>query len=249
MEGADPNAGFLLYQGSSLIVDGTIGFLGLLGSGVSISGTGYLGPFEYGGVGSSGACTITPGDNGAPGVLQFDSFALPEPENSSVVLQIIINGTQPGVGYGQLLVINNYSLGYSFSNQMELALQWNYSPQLGDSFLVVTQASLEPYSIATNYFFAGLPPNSILDVTNGASIGVSYNSNGVALTTLRTASSPFVLWKGSISGTGYASRNWSATNNWAQNAAPVSGDVLIFSPYQTSFYTNYSPPLCPFRRR
>jgi len=152
------------------------------------------------------------------------------------LLQIIINGTAPGSGYGQLLVTGTHDFS---PGTTELALQWNYTPQLGDSFLVVTQASPEPYSIADNGFFAGLPPDSIYDATNGASLSVSYNSNGVALTTLRTASSPFVLWKGSVPEDlkAYESRNWSATNNWAQNAGPVSGDVLVFSPYQMSCYT------------
>jgi hypothetical protein len=115
-------------------------------------------------------------------------------------LQIIINGTQPGTNYGQLLVANNYSLaaGSPLYIPMVLALQWNYAPQLGDSFQVITQTPPQPYSVDNNYYFYGLPPNSIDDATNGASLGISYNSSGVTLTTLRNATSPFVLWKGSL---------------------------------------------------
>ena len=138
-----------------------------------------------------------------------------------------------------------YSLygGDEGNGPVALELQWNCAPQLGDSFLVITQAPPEPYSVASNYFFAGLPPNSIDDATNGASLGVSYNSNGVTLTTLRIAGSPFVLWKGSVSAPllddmTYGSSDWSVITNWAQNVAPASGDVLIFSPYQMSCYTN-----------
>jgi fibronectin-binding autotransporter adhesin len=241
MDAAD-TAYFGLQGGSSLIVDGAIGGLGFAGPGVSISGIGNLGDVDEI-VLSGGGGTVTPGDNGAPGIMQCDSFFPPVLPAGPCALQIIIKGAQPGTGYGQLLVDNNYSLGSAVTNQIELAPEWNYTPQLGDSFQLVTQASLEPYSIATNYFFVGLPPNSILDVTNGASLSVSYNANGVTLATLRTATSPFVLWKGSVTGTNYGSRDWSVTNNWAQNAGPASGDVLVFSPYQTSLYTNDSPPI------
>ena len=104
VEGRADNALFQVEQGS-LIVDGTIAGLQLLGYGASISGTGSFGSVEnftgntfYGGTG-----TFTPGDNGAPGIMQCDSFF---PANLASVydaFQIIINGTQPGVGYGQLL--------------------------------------------------------------------------------------------------------------------------------------------------
>lgn len=239
MDGVADNAFFGVGQGN-LIVDGTVASAGG-GSGASISGTGDLGAI--------GGGTFTPGDNGAPGVMQCSSFTADELSEASTVLQIIINGTAPGAGYGQLLVTGTYSLstGSSLYGSASLALEWNYTPQLGDSFLVVTQEPPEPYSVATNGFFDGLPPNCIDDVTNGASLGVSYNSNGVTLTTLRTASSPFVLWKGSVSGdlSSYESRNWSATNNWAQTAGPVSGDVLVFSPYQMNCYTDYDYTLIP----
>jgi hypothetical protein len=43
----------------------------------------------------------------------------------------------------------------------------------------------------------------------------------------------------------YASRDWSATNNWAQDLGPASGDILVFSPYQTSCYTNFGTLLVP----
>lgn len=238
MKGVGYVARFDLDQGS-LIVDGTIGGLALNGSGVSISGTGNF-AFTYDEF-TMGSGTFTPGDNGTPGIMEFDSFAPSVGLGAPSALQIIINGTQPGVGYGQLLVTGNYDLGTGnplLYSPTELALQWNYAPQLGDSFLVVTNNFPEAYSVASNYFFAGLPPNSIDDATNGASLGVSYNSNGVALTTLRIASSPFVLWKGSILGTNYGSRDWSVINNWGQNAAPAIGDVLVFSPYQMSAYTS-----------
>jgi hypothetical protein len=234
MDGSGGSTIFGIEQGN-LIVDSTIAEAEFSGDGGSISGTGYIG-LLYQNAGGDG--TITPGDNGAPGVLHVGDF---DPPNGSI-LQIIVNGTAPGAGYSQLLVTNSYSLTSGFT---ELALGGNYSPQLGDSFLVVTQGFPQPYSFANNGFFGGLPPDSIYDATNGASLSVSYNSNGVALTTLRTASSPFVLWKGSVSGTNYGSRDWSVTNNWAQNAGPASGDVLIFSPYQTSLYNNLDSNLVP----
>lgn len=251
MKGTALDARFDLLQGS-LIVDGSIGSLDLQGQGVSVSGTGNFGSTddEF----TSGNATFTPGDNGAPGIMQFNSFvpAVGNDISGDDALQIVINGPQPGTGYGQLLVANNYNLSCgpaALFNPTALELSWNYAPQLGDSFQVVTQAPPEPYSVAANYFFYLLPPNSIDDVTNGASLGVFYSSDGVTLTTLRTATSPFVLWKGSgtffVQGTPqvYESRDWSATNNWAQNVGPVSGDVLIFSPYQLNCYTNTDVPV------
>jgi hypothetical protein len=236
-------ANFYIDQGS-LVVDGSAEEVIPQGSGGSISGTGLIiDLFQYLG----GSATITPGDNGAPGVLRCYSVIVEDPGSlkGPDTLQIIINGPAYGTGYGALVVDNSFDFAPSSaapfgSPPTELELQWNYTPQIGDSFRVVAQVP-NPwgYSPITNGFFYGLPPNSILDATNGATLGVVYNTNGVTLTTLRTTNSPFAVWKGSVAAdfSAYESRNWSSTNNWAQGAGPASGDVLIFGPYQLSCYT------------
>src|SRR5262249_26340763 len=151
------------------------------GPGASFSGTGMVGGFGFDVQG--GTCLCVPGDNGAPGVLKCNVFSSPNFAEGGL-LQIKANGTTPGTGYSQLLTYGSYDLGLGFP--VGLAVQWGYMPQIGDSFLIITQASGTLYSAQNNGYFAGQPPNSVFDSTNGSSQGVSYNSNGVSLTTLRT---------------------------------------------------------------
>lgn len=233
----------IFYIGqASLIVDGSIGEAQPQGSGGSISGSGYIGNiFQY----SGGSATVTPGDNGAPGIMQCFFFEDdPLDSQGPDTLQFIINGTTPGTGYSQLWVDDIYTFGPSSlvsgtGASTALALQGNYTPQVGDGFFIVLDFDQIPYSVTNQGFFAGLPPDSILDMTNGASLGISYTSNFVELSTLRSTNSSFALWKGSVAAdlSAYQSRNWSSTNNWAQGVGPASGDTLIFSPYQMSCYT------------
>src|SRR5262249_24549897 len=121
---------------------------------------------------------------------------------------------------------------------------WGYTPQIGDSFLVITQASGAPYSVQVNHYFAGQPPNSILDATNGVSLGVSYNSNGVSLTTIRVSTSPFILWNGSPAPLPAAYEcDWSFTTNWAQGIPPTNGSCVMFSPYRFTLYDSGGSPV------
>lgn len=225
---------------ASLIVDGSLGQAEPRGFGGTISGSGYIGNiYQY----SDGSATIIPGDNGAPGTMECFFF-----ENTPIYTQgpdtlvITIDGPTFGTDYSILEVQDSYTFGpgsiASTPASTTLALQGTYTPQVGDYFYIVFQFSALPYSVTNQGYFSGLPPDSILDATNGASLGISYTSNYVYLETLRSTNSQFVLWKGSISPdiSAYESRDWSLTNNWSQGAGPTNGDVLVFSPYQMSAY-------------
>ncbi len=225
MDGVGSNAWFQLFQGS-MVLDGVAGMVAIYGGGFTISGSGMASDlFAENG-------DLTPGDNGAPGVLSCNEFSCAD----YATLQIKINGTTPGTGYSQILVYSNYSLAdFSYGS---LAVQWGYTPQMGDSFNIIAQTSNEPYEIRNSSIFSGLPPDCIYDVTNGYSFGVSYDTNGVTLTTIRAPDSPFVLWKGSLSAdlSTYGDRNWSSSNNWAQGLVPGTGSHVEFTPYQYSDY-------------
>jgi hypothetical protein len=223
MDGVASRSDFILDSGS-MVLDGVTGPLALNGPGVTLSGTGMADGLFLGVLGSS----CFPGDNGAPGILKCNGFS-----GGNGTLQIKVNGTTPGTGYSQVLTHDSYHLGVL----LPLAVQWGYTPQIGDSLLVITQASGAPYSVQNNGFFAGQPPNSILEATNGSSLAVIYDSKGVSLTTVRTSASPFVLWKGSAPLSGpYGSRNWSFAADWAQGIPPTNGSSVVFSPYQLILY-------------
>jgi hypothetical protein len=214
----------------SLVLDGVAnGFV----YGGNVSGTGMANYLE---VGSGG--TISPGDNG-PGVLSCNNLNLQGGLSFFTfpggTLQMAINGTTPGTNYGQLVVYSNYFLTYLYAAaSAELNVQLGYAAQIGDSFLIVKQVSGVPYEFVTNGIFYGLPSNSIYDTTNGYSLAVLYDTNGISLTTVRTPASPFVLWKGSGPPdlSAYGDRFWSLTNNWAQGLAPGSGSNVVFSASQ-----------------
>jgi len=201
--------------------------------GGTISGTGMAYELEVGGGG-----TLSPGDN-VPGILRCNYVDLSGLLSPGGTLQITINGTTPGTNYSQLVVYTNYFLTYeALYTSAGLNVQLGYAAQIGDSFLIIKQMSGVPYQLATDGMFYELPPNNIYDTTNGYSLAVLYDTNGVTLTTVRTPTSPFVLWKGS--GTpdvsGYGDRYWSSTNNWAQGLVPGPGNNVEFSLYQFDLY-------------
>jgi len=253
MLGVASNSQFNLdSNATSIVLDGVAGYIEFFAPGTtSLSGTGTATGIIYN-EGTTNACI--PGDNGNPGVLSCNVL-LHYQSTRSGSLQIKINGTIPGADYSQLLVYSNYDLSSPFPPvggliaSLNLDARWNYTPQIGDSFLVLTQAYGQPYSVRANGFFNGLPPSSIYDATNGASLSIVYDLNGVTLSTIRISSSPFVLWKGSaLNPSNYATRNWSVTNNWAQNSAPASGSAVVLGPNQMTCYaTNFDfipiPPL------
>jgi len=179
---------------------------------------------------NEGACqggTLSPGD-GAPGIMQCNIATL-----SLGTLLVQINGPLPGAGYSQLIVSSNYDLGTlcrgAIDTRAQLVVQLGYAAQLGDSFLIING----PGGPGSGAFY-NLPFQSVLDLTNGYSFGVSY-TNGVRLTTLHTPDSPFVLWKGTSAGTlacPYTNTAWSCPYNWAGNVEPTTGDRLEFTEFQ-----------------
>jgi len=187
MGGLASNAYVQVGEGT-FVLDGAARLVeldGTLEGSANVSGTGFASElYLYQG----GFDTCTPGDNGAPGILQCASFVCNQSFFAAGALQIKVNGTTPGTGYSQLLVYSNYTLAQvEFGSSESLAVQWDYTPQIGDSFRVLDKASDIPYSITTNSFFEGLPPNCIDDLTNGSSVAVIYDTNGVTLSTVRTS--------------------------------------------------------------
>jgi hypothetical protein len=178
--------------------------------------------------------TLSPGD-AIPGIMRCNVASL-----ALGTLLVQLNGTLPGTGYSQLIVSSNYDLGtpcgVNTDSRGQLAVQLGYAAQLGDSFLIINGHG--------SGAFDNLPFQSVLDLTNGYALGVSY-TNGVRLTTLLTPSSPFVLWKGgATAGTLtciYTNTAWSCPYNWAGNTAPTAGSRLQFSEFQ---YRDLVAQLC-----
>ena len=250
LAGTASNSEFLV-GGGSMVLDGTANLVEVGGNG-TLSGRGTS-SYLYG---DGNGALIVPGDNGNPGALscgKFDAMTgdIPAPGT----LRIIIKGTTPATGYSQLVIHTNYALSTDFFNgasyfaiSEELEIKMNYAAQIGDSFLVLQQLSgylYDPNPTNGNGLFSGLPNGSICDTTNGYSLGVIYDTNGVTLTSIRTPSSPFVLWKGSGDTTNfvYGNRYWSSSNNWAQGLPPGSGSQVQFGPYQFSLFTTSIPPI------
>lgn len=229
----------------SLVVDGFVDGVDMearLSGAFSTSGTGTIARMSDD---ITGTNTLTPGDNGNPGILNLEAFQILTGPQSS--LQFEINGTTPGTGYSQTVCSNYFLTASSFGSEefaqsCSLKLFGSYLPQIGDSFLVINQTSGISYNINSNGLFFAQPSGSVIDMTNGASLTVIYDTNGVTLKTVRVPSSPFVIWKGiplpDLSG--YSDRHWSNTNNWAGGAVPTSGSQVEFTPYQVT------PPANPF---
>ena len=256
MNGMATNSYFVVTNGS-MVLDGQVHYAEADYGGV-VSGTGDASYLQGDGAGG----VFSPGDSNGPGVLMCDYF-YPIPNEAFVfppapgIFQVNINGTTPGTGYSQLRVTTDYALSYVFFNGVNdfiisenLDVNVNYASQIGDSFLILRALSGLPYDPNPNYgngMFAGLPSGSIYDSANGWSFGVSYDTDGVTLTTARAPTSPFVLWKGSgdASTLSYENRYWSSTNNWALGLVPGTGSHVQFTKYQYSYaaYAMLPPPL------
>jgi hypothetical protein len=230
---------FLMVNQSpvSVVIDGFVDGLDFSDAfnTVSLSGAGTIARLD---IDNGFTNSITPGDNGNPGILTMEAFGLFG--GPRTLLQFEINGTTPGTGYSQV-VCSNYFLtapttfgSQKLNESCALNAYGGYLPVMGDSFLILNQTSGIPYNVLTNGIFYEQPQNSIYDMTNGASLAISYDTNGVTLKTVRVPSSPFVLWKGiplpDLSG--YGDRLWSDTNNWAGGVLPASGSHVEFTPYQ-----------------
>lgn len=229
-----------------LILDGTAGFLNGFSALGNISGTGMAYSLSL-----TGGGIISPG-HGSAGILSCSFLDAGSLDSTGGELDILIQSAgAPGSNYNQLTVLTNYSLGLSaidpFDGSAMLNMKWLYTPQIGDSFFVLKSTSGAPYLFSSNGAFQGLTPGTISDQTNGCSLGISYDTSGVTLTTLRTPGSPFVLWRGSgstgFSGGLYQDRYWSSTNNWAEGLAPTNGSQAMFSPFQLTAYDGNGNPI------
>ena len=243
MNGTAANTLFIA-NGGSIVLDGVVRQEENQASNSVVSGTGFAATLD-------GAGSFIPGDGGNPGVLSCDNFdftlfVVPP----SCVLDIKINSKTPGTGYSQLLVSNAYVLSRGAPNNSSavLEVEMNYASQIGDSFLILRQFFTNAYNPdpnSGNGFFAGQPPGSIYDTTNGDSLGMTYDTNGISLTTIRIPGSPFVLWKGSGDTTNlvYGNRRWTSTNNWAQGLVPTDGGQIVIGPYEFSLFNSPLPPM------
>jgi len=236
--------------GGALVLNGDLDYVELDGSGTSLSGTGYSSIIDcY-------LATVTPGSSSTPGQLSCD-IIYPSGIATPATFEFLISGTTPGAGYSQLQVFDSYQLTPLYFNNTPywqvsagLMVSMSYTSQIGDFFVMVTNASAKPYNLVTNGIFYDLPPASVYDTPNGYSLGIGYDNKGATLTTIRNPGSPFVLWKGSgyvedISDGvwGYFASLWSSTNNWAQGVAPGNGSRVQFTSYQFSTYPfDMNPP-------
>jgi hypothetical protein len=184
----------------------------------TVQGTGVVDQLNLGVGQPYPSGTLIPGDFG-PGVMQCNAANL---INGSMVEQI--NSPVPGTGYSQLIVSSNYCLWDESlacaHYPAHLVLALGYAPFVGDSFQIIKGTGVGAFDSLVYYGIAE---------TNGYAFGVSY-TNGVTLTTLRTPTSPFVLWSGK--GCYFYPTAWSCSNNWVAGVAPGSGSRLQFSPFQ-----------------
>lgn len=244
--GPATNASISLFQGAAAVVDGAAYQVEADGVSVNVSGTGTISAMYVPPLSLGASFSVTPGDNGAPGILSCGTFA-----PGAGTLNMSINGTTPGSNYSQLVVSSNYVLNGEdlfAAGYCTLALQGGYVPQLGDTFSIVKLTSGIPYSFATNFCFYDLPPGFIYELTNGVSLGATYDTNGVTLKAIHTASSSFAIWKGSGSTdlSSYGDLHWSLATNWAGGMAPSSGIPIELTPYSFSAYqSNYPYPPSP----
>lgn len=225
-------------NGASMVLDGGAGFVFMYDTNSAVSGSGLAGQlYGYSGV-------VIPGDSGAPGILNCDYLYF-EPVETTATLQMKIKNTTAATGYSQILISNQYVLTYSYSGNFfpldsaTLDLQLSYAAQIGDSFEIIKNATPTSYALLMNgVFLGGFTQNSVYDTTNGFSLGMHYDTNGLTLTTVRSTNSPFLLWKGSVvpATLSYSNRNWSSTNNWARGLAPTNGSEVEFSTYDAYGY-------------
>ncbi len=219
--------------------------LAVYGSGHTISGTGMGNVLE-----AHNLAILAPGDNGV-GTLQCASVDISGITESETLLYpagtlyVILNGTNAGTDYGQLVtgvcILTTYLAAQGYAATLDA--EFHYIPQIGDSFQIVEKPAGS--ALRTEGYFYDLSPNSIYDATNGCSFAINYDTNAITLITVRVPSSPFSLWKGDgdPDGFDYAARNWSLSNNWAGGVVPASGSRLQFTSNQFNLGFQAPPPI------
>lgn len=170
-----------------------------------LGGTGTLGRL------TTVAGTLSPGSG--PGILTVSgSFT-----NQGLSTNLFeLNGPAPGSGHDRLVVNGRVVL-----NNSPLRLAFGYTPDFGDSFLLIQNNGIDPVAGT----FAGLP-EAVL-VTNGpAVLRLTYmggDGNDVVLTRIVVPSGVTRTWDG-----GGANSLWSNPANWSGDVLPVQGDDIVF---------------------
>jgi autotransporter-associated beta strand protein len=153
-----------------------------------------------------------------------------------LVLQL--NGTRPGIDYDQLRIDD---FGSVRDARLELSL--GFTPQVGDTFVIVDKRS--PFEVSQP--FHGLRQGAVFMVGD-IQFMISYrggDSNDVELTVTEGLALTRT-WDG-----GGTNRNWSTPQNWIGDVAPSPGETLVFPRGDTDFNaatTNDFAPGTVFRR-
>lgn len=152
----------------SFYVNGSRSFS--LAAGFTVSATGILGG-DGTFVGDADiAGILAPGDEGAAGILNFQSVV----DMTGGTFQIDLNGTTVGSEYDQLAFTGAGPHTLTLSNTaLDLAL--NFQPSLGDSFVIV-----DGFDTQTG-IFNGLADGSSFDV-DGNIFRIDYNPDNITLT-------------------------------------------------------------------
>jgi len=152
--GAIPNSTNLALSGASAILSAGSGFT--LTSGHTLSGIGSV----AGGVTANPGGLISPGNNGV-GTLTFDNNLT---LNAGAALSVVLSGTNAGTSYNQLSVQGAVAL-----NNPTLTLALGYTPAVGDSFIIISNAGAS----AVSGTFSGLLEGTFF-TNSGASFRISY---------------------------------------------------------------------------
>jgi autotransporter-associated beta strand protein len=155
LSGANTYEGGTIVAGGTLLVDGSIVGTVMVQAGATFGGTGTTGPVTL----SPGA-SVSPG-GAAPGIQAVQDLTFGA--GSSFAVQL--NGPDPGTGYDQLDVAGTVSL-----NDATLDASLGFSPAAGERFVIIQNDGADLVSGT----FAGLPQGATLWI-GGVPFRVSYD--------------------------------------------------------------------------
>jgi fibronectin-binding autotransporter adhesin len=180
-----------------------------------VSGKGQIGAVTV-----NSSASIQPGQNFGYNIGRLTSGSVTFNTNSLFLPQL--NGTVAAVGYDQLKVAGSVTINVG----VVLGLQLGYSPNQGDTYVVVDNDGVDP----VNGVFDSLPEGATINLgANTAKITyVGGTGNDIVVTVISAAKT----W------TGAANNLWSNPGNWQGGVVPVAGDPLVF-PSGAANLTNF----------
>ncbi len=173
---------FLLNSGGTASLQSNLTGVFKLNSNQTIKGYGTL----IGIVDRQQNSTVTISPGFSPGQLTFDTLRLDE--NASVDIEL--NGLIAGTNYDQLIINNNVALGYDLEAGATLNLYLGFTPNLGDSFVIIDNRGL----LSVSDQFINLPEGTEI-LIDGYIFTISYvggDGNDVTLTTARQTKTIYV---------------------------------------------------------